>query len=194
MTSSVTMERPRPFADDWQFNDTKDLSFSQRMLLLLGVLNPSPRHFTYPKPKGKVPVYVEYQQHARLFPIAALPVLARWSLMTYTSITIPPLAMYFFMVAYLTVFMLSFVQRMKKCALTYGFLDGEVLRDPIPESLSGKIFTRALGGPPAASHDCRAPRLRPTCKARAQPLASHSTRYIHDYCGLCLLLGPPWNT
>lgn len=140
MASSVTLERPRPFADDWQFKDAKDLSLSQRMLLLLGVLNPSPRHFTYPKPKGKVPVYVEYQQHARLFPIAALPVLARWILMTYMSITIPPLAMYFFMVAYLAIFMLSFVQRMKKYTLTYGFLDGEVVRDAIPESLSGKIF------------------------------------------------------
>lgn len=141
-----TDERPRPYADNWKFKSPSELTYSQKTIIRRNVLYPNAHEFSFPKPKGKVPVFLEKDQHLQLFPLIILPILVRWAYMYLTGWSAHPVVVYMLTVLFNMNFTAHFFGRMRKYAETYGFLDGEVERDAIPESMVGKLHKEMLTG------------------------------------------------
>ena len=139
-------ERPRPFADDWKHKNPSELTYAQKVLKKRNVLNPNSQEFDYPKPKGKVPVFYDWDQHLRIFPIVVIPVVARWAYMHFTGWSAHPAVVYMLTVVFNSFFVRSFFKRLREYSMTYGFLDGEVDRDAIPEGMTGKLYKEMLVG------------------------------------------------
>ena len=143
---SSTREHPRPYGDVWKFEDNKKLALDKRILKKRGVMFPSSREVTLPKPKGKVPVYREWDQMFRLSPFITAPIVLRWALMRFAGVTIPGLAMYGILVAWNLVTFESYLHILRGLAQKYGYLDGEAERDSIPAGLTWKLLQEILHG------------------------------------------------
>ncbi|PKI82902.1 hypothetical protein MVES1_003768 [Malassezia vespertilionis] len=143
---SASDMRPRPKADEWKKKPVEELSLPQRVIISRNVLIPNEEEFEYPKSKGMVPVYSLFSQHMYLLPRAMLPIVARWAYMTATGYTIHPVAMYFLTLAYNAHVVKSFFQHLTTLVKRHGFLDADIPRDSIPETMAGKLFTEFLTG------------------------------------------------
>ncbi|KAI3614771.1 hypothetical protein CBS9595_004042 [Malassezia furfur] len=144
--SSKYDERPRPYADGWKFKDPSEMTYAQRQIIKRQMLNPSPKEYDYPKPQGKVPVFLEWDQHFRIFPFVVLPIATRWLYMWLTGWTAHPVAVYVLTVVFNATFVRHYFQRLREYTQTYGFLDGNVARDAIPESMTGKLYKEMMTG------------------------------------------------
>lgn len=143
---STNDERPRPYADDWKHKDPSELTYAQKKLIERSVLNPNPDEFAYPHPKGKVPVFLEWDQHIRIFPFVIIPIATRWAFMRLTGWSAHPVIVYMLTVVFNAMFVRRYFGRMRSYTQTYGHLDGEVGRDAIPESMTGKLYKEMLTG------------------------------------------------
>lgn len=133
-------ERPRPFADDWKYKNPSQLSFAQKKIIQRGILNPSSKEHDYPKNKGKVPVFLEWEQHIYMLPYLLIPIAARGLYMYFTGLPANPIVTYILTVFFNANFIRGYFKRLKSYTLKVGFLDGEVGRDAIPEAMTGKLF------------------------------------------------------
>ncbi|WFD00022.1 hypothetical protein MYAM1_002768 [Malassezia yamatoensis] len=138
--------RPRPRADDWKYQDRSKMTRAQKVIVDRKILNRSAAEYEYPKFHGKVPVNLEWSQHKTLFPLAMIPIVARWLFMRLTGWTVHPVILYMLTVVFNSHFTRQHFYRLRRYVETHGFLDGEVERDAIPESMTGKIYNEMLNG------------------------------------------------
>ncbi|WFD44478.1 hypothetical protein MPSI1_003146 [Malassezia psittaci] len=136
--------RPRPFADDWKHRKWSELNLSQRAVMKMDFLNRSSKDYTYPKPKGKVPRMTAWDQCMHLLPTVMLPLSARWLFMQVTGWTIHPIIAYVTMVLVNVFAMTTYNHRHRAYVEKYGFLDGDVDRDALPESMTGKLLKEMM--------------------------------------------------
>ncbi|PKI85036.1 hypothetical protein MVES1_000794 [Malassezia vespertilionis] len=138
--------RPRPGADAWKNKPFEELTFAQKALMTLGLVKRDDPNFSFPKPEKKIPVFLEWQQHKKLFPMIFLTFVLRWIYMRTTGNTIHPLAMYGFTLLVGSVIVDRQVKFLVDAVKRYGYLDAGAERDSVPEGMTGKLGKEFLVG------------------------------------------------
>ncbi|PKI82930.1 hypothetical protein MVES1_003771 [Malassezia vespertilionis] len=146
VAASKKDERPREGADSWKHKPVSEQSMIEYLLIKRNILIPSADEFKYPKPTGKVPVNLEWEQQKRLFPVAILPILARWLFMKTTGYSVNPIVLYLLTIVYNQLFVRRHYKYLISLSKKHGFLDGEVGRDALPENMTWKVFREFAQG------------------------------------------------
>ena len=142
--SSSNAKYPRPFSDHRYSQEKRTLT--QLFVQTLGVLPPDPIKQKIPVHKGKVPIFDEFSQALRICPFAFLPLGIR-ELYHYVFDTYPsPTEMWLILSLNAFTFGVLFVNFLNHLVLKYGYFDGEVYRDTVPNKDLYKMLFEVLCG------------------------------------------------
>ncbi|CEH17072.1 hypothetical protein CBOM_03143 [Ceraceosorus bombacis] len=134
----------------WHLKPAEELSWEQRLILKLNVLQQAkdtPKPPVFSKEKGDkvpyLPVYTE--QWKWIMPRALLPLAIHGAFQKLTGWNFHPAFafVYYFLAFKFTA--LAAVRSFNRMGQRYGYFDGAVPRDGIPDNMSGKVLWSMLG-------------------------------------------------
>ncbi|PWN51059.1 fatty acid hydroxylase superfamily protein [Violaceomyces palustris] len=137
--------KPHMMTATWHLKDPSEWDFWQRFLIRLNVLQQPAGCPPAPLKEGtKVPYYPVWRQHLWIAPRAALPLLIHHAYMRLTGWTLHPVAAFFFYFFSFKIFAVASVRKFNRLALRYGYFDGKVPRDGVPDVMSRKVALSML--------------------------------------------------
>lgn len=131
----------------WHYKPRSEWNFAQRALNDIGLLQ-DPPHSKKPPVFDKstpVPVYPVWRQHVWLLPRLLPPLLVHRAYMDLTGLTVHPVAAFFLYTVWLIHFGKMLFNMLKRMGKEYGFYDGQVARDGIPDIHGWKVFWSLIG-------------------------------------------------
>ncbi|KAN0060136.1 hypothetical protein ACQY0O_008110 [Thecaphora frezii] len=131
-------------ASTWHTQPRSTWNGWQRFIVRLGIL-PVPSDRVPLKLGQPIPVYSVWAQHCWVFPRAVLPLAIHYAYMRLTGWTLHPVAAFVFYVLSLKYFAITTVQRLNDLALQYGYFDGQVPRDGVPDTQTRKVALSLIG-------------------------------------------------
>ncbi|PWN46593.1 hypothetical protein IE53DRAFT_392425 [Violaceomyces palustris] len=129
------LSRKGPMRATWHHKPLDEQSFFEKFLSVAGVLQDPPGSerppvFAKDEPMPYMPIW---RQHLWAFPRAVLPLIAHRAFTELTGRTVPPGIAGPLYLGYFFLFGIDVFATLRRMGKKYGFLDGEVPRDGIPD-------------------------------------------------------------
>ena len=130
----------------WQSKPRSEWTFSQWALGRLDVLPNMPGQKSAPIKKvgDPVPVWTMASQAKTALRWAVAPIVLHWAFVKYTKKSLHPAGAYLLYTVFYNRLSLHTTRLTNKMGLKYGFFDGNVKRDGIPDAKTGYVLAEVL--------------------------------------------------